>query len=276
MAWTELRNTVSDLIIIRSPRVSFHPLIPSPRQTISADLCHNIEFVSLDEKLHRSLIVCKHCHMLFNNQRWNRQVIGRHLDKFHAININNRVADGTLRTKVDDIAIPKMKGGKRAQMHSTKAVPHLPVSSETLIPEITTKNAEPNCVQQQTSEDGVQALNLINVSDVASESTSARDTGLQVALAQEPEAANIECTQVPITEADPKPEVGDQVDFCSSLNPSKPKPKSARKRKANKESCVPGRKGTAGGKEGPAVCKMQPKMRAKPRTECRAHVVNAS
>jgi len=242
MAWTELRNTISDLIIIRSPRVSFHPLIPSPRQTISADLCHNIEFVSLDEKLHRSLVVCKHCHMLFNNQRWNRQVIGRHLDKFHAINIkpgateyNNRVAYGT---KVDDIAIPKIK---RAQRHSTKAVPHLPVSSETLLPEIASKNAEPDCVRQQTSEDGIQPLNLVNLSDVASESTPARDTGLQVALTQEGVAANIECTQVPNTDA---------VDFCSSPNPSKPKAKSTRKRKANKEPGVAGGKDKASGKEG--------------------------
>ena len=96
------------------------------------------------------------------------------MDKFHAININasvtdynNRLADGTLRTKVEQldqyhIAIPKMKGGKPVQRHSTKgtqAVPHSSVSSETLIPEITIKNAEPNCVQQQTSEDRVQALN---------------------------------------------------------------------------------------------------------------------
>ena len=67
-----------------------------------------------------------------------------------------------------------MKGGKR---HSNKALPHLPVSSEMLITEITIKNAEPYCVQQQTSEDGIQALNLVTVSDVASESTPARDTG---------------------------------------------------------------------------------------------------
>ena len=114
-------------------------------------------------------------------------------------------------------------------------------------------------MQQQTSEDGIQALNLVTVSDVASESTPAKDTSLQVALAQEGESANIECTQVPITDADPKPKVGDQVDFCSSLNPSKPKAKSTRKRKANKESCVAGgkatfsvAKGTAVGKEGPA------------------------
>ena len=79
--------------------------------------------------------------------------------------------------QVNDIAIPKMKGGK---CHSTKAVPHLPVSSETLIPEITIKNAEPNCVQQQTSEDGIQALNLVIVSDVASESTPARESSLPV------------------------------------------------------------------------------------------------
>jgi len=106
-------------------------------------------------------------------------------------------------------------------------------------------------VQQQTSEDGIQALNLVIVSDVASESTPARDSSLPVStpspfmtIAQEPEATNIECTQVPITEADPKPKVGDQVDFCSSLNPSKPKAKSMPKRKANKESCVAGGKAT--------------------------------
>ncbi len=145
---------------------------------------------------------------MFNNQRWNRQVIGRHLDTFHAISINDRVADGT---KVDDIAIPKIKGGKR---HSTKALPHLPVSSPSVLPEITNKNAEPDCVQQQTSEDGIKALNLVTVSDVACESAPARDTGLQVGLAQEPEAADIKCTQVPGT---------DGVDFCSSPNPSKPK-----------------------------------------------------
>ena len=101
-------------------------------------------------------------------------------------------------------------------------------------------------MQQQTSENDIQALNLINVSDLA----SARDSGLQVALALEREAVNVDCTQVPITEA---------VDFCSSLDPSKPKAKSTRKRKANKESCVTGRKasfsdakGNAVGKEGPA------------------------
>ena len=149
--------------------------------------------------------------------------------------------------KGNAITIPKVK---RVQKHSTKAVAHLPVSSETLLPEITNKNAEPDCVQQQTPEDGVQALNLVTISDVASESTAARDTGLQVALAQEGEAANFECTQVPSTDA---------VDFCSSSNPSKPKAKSTRKRKANKESSVTGgkatfsrAKGTASGKEGPA------------------------
>ena len=145
------------------------------------------------------------------------------------------MADGT---KVDDIDMPKIK---RAQKHSTKAVAHLPVSSETLIAEITNKNAEPDCVQQQTSEDWIQALNLVIASDVASESTPARDAGLQVALCQESEAADIECTQVPST---------DPVDLCSSPNQSKPKAKSTRKRKANKESGMAGEKGKASGKEG--------------------------
>ncbi len=65
--------------------------------------------------------------------------------------------------------------------------------------------------------------------------------GLQGALAQEQEAADIECTQVPSTDA---------VDFCLSHNPSKPKAKSTRERKADKESCVAGAKGKASGKEG--------------------------
>ena len=51
--------------------------------------------------------------------------------------------------------------------------------------------------------------------------------------------------QVPIT---------DEVDFCSSLNPSKPKAKSTRMRKANKETggkaTFSRAKGTASGKEG--------------------------
>ena len=65
--------------------------------------------------------------------------------------------------------------------------------------------------------------------------------GLHDALTQEPEAADIECTQVPSTDA---------VDLCSSPNQSKPKAKSTRKRKANKDSCMAGEKGKASGKEG--------------------------
>ena len=65
--------------------------------------------------------------------------------------------------------------------------------------------------------------------------------GLHDAFAQESEAADIECTQVPSTDA---------VDLCSSPNPSKPKAKSTRKRKANKDSCMTGGKANASGKEG--------------------------
>jgi hypothetical protein len=148
-------------------------------------------------------------------------------------NINDSVSD---RTKVDDIAIRQIKGGKR----------HLPVSSETLLPE---KNAEPEFEQQQTSEDGTLSLNLVTVSDVGAESTPARDAGLQDGLAKEPEAANIEFTQVPSTDA---------VDFCSSPNPSKPKAKSTRKRKASKESSVTGGKATFSRAKGKASTKEDP------------------
>ena len=66
-------------------------------------------------------------------------------------------------------------------------------------------------------------------------------------MAQAHDAADIECTG-----ADLKPKVGDQVDFCLPSNPTKPKTKSTRKRKANKESCVADgdAKGGAGETEG--------------------------
>jgi hypothetical protein len=85
MERTQLRNTVSDLIIVRSDRVSFHPLLITPRCQISPLLANNLEFVCLDAKPNRCLVVCKHCHTLFYNETWNRPNISRHLSRFHGI-----------------------------------------------------------------------------------------------------------------------------------------------------------------------------------------------
>ena len=80
-----MRNTVSDLIIVRSDRVSFHPLLITPRGQISPLLANNLEFVCLDAKPDRCLVVCKHCHTVFYNETWNRPNISRHLSRFHGI-----------------------------------------------------------------------------------------------------------------------------------------------------------------------------------------------
>ena len=80
-----MRNTVSDLIIIRSDRVTFHPLLIAPRDQISPVLANNVEFVCVDAKQHRCLVVCKQCHTVFYNEKWNRPIIMKHLVRFHGI-----------------------------------------------------------------------------------------------------------------------------------------------------------------------------------------------
>ena len=55
----QLRNTISDLIIASKDRVTFHPLLIAPRDQISPVLANNLEFVCVDAKPHRCLVVCK-------------------------------------------------------------------------------------------------------------------------------------------------------------------------------------------------------------------------
>ena len=80
-----MRNTISDLIIARSDRVTFHPLLIAPRDPISPALANNLEFVCLDAKPHRCLVVCKQCHTVFYNMTWNRPIIMKHIVRFHGI-----------------------------------------------------------------------------------------------------------------------------------------------------------------------------------------------
>ena len=81
----QLRNTVSDLIIVRSESVTFHPLLIGPRDQISQVLANNLEVVCGDAKPHRCLVVCKQCHTVFYNEKWNRPIIMKHLIRFHGI-----------------------------------------------------------------------------------------------------------------------------------------------------------------------------------------------
>ncbi len=60
MKQKQMQNAITELIIVRSQRLTFQPLLLSPRHTMSALLCRNTEFVAVDGKLYRSLAVCKH------------------------------------------------------------------------------------------------------------------------------------------------------------------------------------------------------------------------
>ena len=135
--------------------------------------------------------------------------------------------------------------GKRAHKDTEKVPQPETVPHQSAVP--SDKIGHTRCGRKQSNEDGVQEVKLNNV---MSESIPARDTGLQVAIAQESEAALIECTirdtQVPITGAYTKPKVGDQVDFCSTLDQSKTKTKSTRQRTAKKGAGGAGRKAIRG------------------------------
>ena len=263
----EIEKKVFDLIIVGSPRVKFHPVIVSTRHTISPGLCNNIEFVSFDEKLYRSLVVCKHCHLLFNNQRWNRNVISRHLDKFHGIDLNAVDDDGDKtavkpRSQVAQYQYREASIKNRKRAHKdTEKVPQ----PETVPHQSTVPSDQPQCEPKQSNEDGVQDIKLDNLIDVVSESIPAQDMGQQFAIAQESEAAHtqeqdvahtkeqevahtkeqeVAQTQVYITDAN---KVGDQVDFCSTIVPRKTKSECTRKKGAG--GTRRDGKGSARGKE---------------------------
>ena len=117
MERTQLRTTVSDLIIVRSERVTFHPLLITQRGQISPLLANNLEFVCLDAKPDRSLVVCKQCHTVFYNETWNRPNIRRHLSRFHAI------------AETEEELKPKPKNKLQATRDALKHQPILPNES---------------------------------------------------------------------------------------------------------------------------------------------------
>ena len=81
----ENRKSIKELIIVSSPRIDYHPLLEAARNFIPPLLFENLHLISLDKTLINGLIVCKHCHMLFTDARWNRSVFLKHLRKFHVV-----------------------------------------------------------------------------------------------------------------------------------------------------------------------------------------------
>ncbi len=81
----ENRKSIKEVIIVSSPRIDYHPLLEVARNFIPPLLFDNLHLISLDKTLINGLLVCKHCHMLFTDVRWNRPVFLKHLAKFHGV-----------------------------------------------------------------------------------------------------------------------------------------------------------------------------------------------
>ena len=79
------RNQLQDLIIVGSPRIAFHTMIPHFRQTIPNYILDNLQLVSNEQTLVRDVVVCKYCHKVFTDARWDRRNIRRHLEIVHHI-----------------------------------------------------------------------------------------------------------------------------------------------------------------------------------------------
>ena len=81
----ENRKSIRELIIVGSQRIDYYPLLEAARNFIKPLIFDNVNLISLDKIFINGLIVCKHCHMLFTDTRWNRPVFLKHLAKFHEI-----------------------------------------------------------------------------------------------------------------------------------------------------------------------------------------------
>ena len=81
----ENRKSIRELITVSSPRIDYYPLLEAARNFIPPLIFDNVHLISLDKTFINGLLVCKHCHMLFTDRRWNRPVFLKHLKKFHGI-----------------------------------------------------------------------------------------------------------------------------------------------------------------------------------------------
>ncbi len=95
------RNQLQDLIVVGSPRIAFHTMIPHFRQTIPTYILTNLQMVSNDQTLVEGVIVCKQCHKIFNNARWNRKNLRRHLEVLHHIQGKHNVKKGRSKEKTN-------------------------------------------------------------------------------------------------------------------------------------------------------------------------------
>ena len=77
------RALLQDLVIMGSPRIGRHRVIPLQRQQLSPHFIKHCQFISLDGKLQRRFAICTICDIVYTNTRANRQYIVEHLIKKH-------------------------------------------------------------------------------------------------------------------------------------------------------------------------------------------------
>jgi len=77
------RAMLQDLVIMGSPRIGRHRVIPLQRQQLSPHFIKHCQFISLDGKLQRRFVICTICDIVYTNTRANRQYIVEHLIKKH-------------------------------------------------------------------------------------------------------------------------------------------------------------------------------------------------
>jgi hypothetical protein len=81
--FTSERNKLQELIILGSPRVGFHPVIPYHRQIIDPIIKEHAQYLSYDKALVNGLILCKLCHQIVTHKRSNKALILKHLQEVH-------------------------------------------------------------------------------------------------------------------------------------------------------------------------------------------------
>ena len=80
---TAERNKLQELIILGSPRVGFHPVIPYHRQVIDPIIKEHAQYLSYDKALVNGLILCKLCHQILTHKCSNKTLILKHLQEVH-------------------------------------------------------------------------------------------------------------------------------------------------------------------------------------------------
>ncbi|KAF0138193.1 MAG: hypothetical protein FD122_3845, partial [Stygiobacter sp.] len=68
-------NHLQDLIMVASPRIGFHNMIPHFRQTIPNFMLDNLHVVSNDQTLVGGVVACKYCHKVFHDAQRDRRHI---------------------------------------------------------------------------------------------------------------------------------------------------------------------------------------------------------